>query len=149
MLTIAWNQNGIRLIHAFPEGEQYSARYDIDNSRTPICQRSIPAGKRKSVIHVADFRCHTAKVVLNFVSQRKVRFAPRPPYSRAVTLSALFRFGYLKRELGASRFQTAEELLPEVQKLVGEISPETLMGLFHDWIARRESVTGNDGNCFE
>jgi hypothetical protein len=32
---------------------------------------------------------------------------------------------------------------------VGEISPEMLLDLFHDWIARCENVVATDGNYFE
>jgi hypothetical protein len=32
---------------------------------------------------------------------------------------------------------------------VGEVSPETLLGVFDDWIARYENVTAIDGNYFE
>jgi hypothetical protein len=48
-----------------------------------------------------------------------------------------------------ARLQTAEELLAEIQKMMGEISPEPLLDVFHDWIARYESVITSDGNCFE
>jgi hypothetical protein len=108
----------------------------------------IPAGKRKFVIHAGNFLCHTAKVVLDFLWQ-KVRFVPHPPYFPDIALSAFFLFGDLKRELRASRFQTAEELLAELQKLMCEISPETLLDVFHDWMAWCESLNPNDGNYFE
>jgi hypothetical protein len=32
---------------------------------------------------------------------------------------------------------------------VSEISPETLLEAFHDWIARGENVISSDGNSFE
>jgi hypothetical protein len=110
MLPIGWNLHGFHL---------------IDNSLTPICQRLIPAGKGKLVIHTDNSRCRTPKVVLDFMSQRKVRFAPHPPYSPDLAPSDSFLFDYLKRELRGSLCQTAEELLAEVRELVGGISPET------------------------
>jgi hypothetical protein len=45
----------------------------------PICQRLIPAGKCRFVIHADNSRCHPAKVGLEVVSQRKIRFAPHEP----------------------------------------------------------------------
>jgi hypothetical protein len=79
MLAIVWNPNGFHLIDAMPKGEKYSARNYIDNILTPICQRLIPAGKRKLIIHTENSRCHTTKIVLNFLSQRK-SYLPRIPH---------------------------------------------------------------------
>jgi hypothetical protein len=64
-----------------PKGEKYSARYYIDDILTLIRQRLIPAGKCNLVIRANNSPCHTANVVLDFVSQGKVRFAPHPLYS--------------------------------------------------------------------
>jgi hypothetical protein len=118
-----------------PKGEKYSAQYYIDNILTPICQRSIPAGKRKSAIRADISRCHIATVPLDFVLQRKVRLAPYPPYSTDIAPPDIFLFGYSKRELRDSGFQTAEDYLVEVPRLVGETSPEALLDVFRDWIA--------------
>jgi hypothetical protein len=132
MLTIAWNPNGFHLIDAMPKGEKHNARFHIINITTFICQRLIPAGKRKLIIHPDNSRCHTAKVVLDCVSQRKVRFAPHPPDSPDISPSDVFFFSDSKRELRGSCFKTAEVLPAKIRKLVGEISPETLLNAFHD-----------------
>jgi histone-lysine N-methyltransferase SETMAR len=149
MLTIVWDPNGFHLIDAMPKGEMHSARHHVNNILTSICQRLILAGKRKLAIHPDNSRCHTAKVVLDFVSQRKARFVPHPPDSPDITPSDFFLFVALKRELRVSRFQTAEELPAKVRKLVSEISSETLLEVFHDWIARCENVIVIHGNCCE
>jgi hypothetical protein len=130
MLTIAWNPNGFHLIDAMPKREKHIARYHLNNITTPICQRLIPAGKRKLNIHLDNSRCHTAKVVLDCVSQRKVRFALHPLDSPDIAPSDFFLFVCLNRELRGSRFQTAEQLPVKARKLGGEISPETLRDVF-------------------
>jgi hypothetical protein len=130
MLSITWNQNNFHLIEAIFKGKKENTRYPISNITVPICQRLIPAGKRKLVIHPDNSRCHTVKVVLDFVSQRKVRFAPHPTDYPDAAPSDFFLSVCLKRELPGSHFQTAEELLAKVRKLVGEISPETLLDVF-------------------
>jgi hypothetical protein len=78
MLTLFWNPNGLHLTDMMPKREKHSARYYVDNILTPICQRLIPAGKCKLVIHTNNSPCHTANVALDFVSPRKVRFTPHP-----------------------------------------------------------------------
>jgi hypothetical protein len=58
-------------------------------------------------------------------------------------------FGDISRKLRGSRSQTAEQLVIEIRKLVGDISPETLPDVFHDWISWSESLIAMDGNYFE
>jgi hypothetical protein len=149
VLTIFWKPNGLHLIDMIPKREKYNTRYYVDNVRTPICQHLIPAGKCRLVIHAENSPCHTANTVLDFMSQRKVRFAPHPPYSPGIAPSDFFLFGNLKHELRGSRFQTNEELLVEIRKLVGEILLETLLDVFHDWISWCERLIANDGHYFE
>jgi hypothetical protein len=149
MLTIVWNPNSLHFTTAMPKGERYSVRYYVDNVLTPVCQRLIPADRHKLVIHADNSSCHTANSVLDFVSQRKVRFAPHAPYSLDIASSDFFLFGDLKRELRGFRFQTGEELLVEIRKLMGEISPETVLDVFHDWISWCESLIARAGNYSE
>jgi hypothetical protein len=99
ILTIAWNPNGFHLIDAMPKGEKHSVRYHVNNITTPICQRLIPADKCKLVNHPDNSQCHTAKVVLEFVSQRKVRFARHPSDSPDIAPSDFSLFVCWKREL--------------------------------------------------
>jgi hypothetical protein len=93
-LMIVWNPNGFGIIDAIPKGETHNAQYYTDNLLTPICQRLIPAGKLKLVIHADNSRCQPANVVLDFISQSKVRFAPHLPYSPDIASPDFFLFGY-------------------------------------------------------
>jgi hypothetical protein len=52
---------------------------EINNILTPICQRLIPAGERKFVIQTDNSRSHTAKIVLDFLSLKKLDL-PRIPH---------------------------------------------------------------------
>jgi hypothetical protein len=97
MLTIFWNPNGLDLIDAMPKREKYSTWYHVDNILAPICQRLIPVDK--SVTRADNSPRHTANVALDFVPQRKVRFAPHPTYSPGMAPSNFFLFGDLKRQL--------------------------------------------------
>jgi histone-lysine N-methyltransferase SETMAR len=96
MLTIPWNPHGLHLIDAMPKKEKYSTRHYVDNILTFLCQRLMPAGKCKLIIHADNALCHVAYVFLDFVSQRKVRFVPHPPYSPDIAPSDFFLFGDLE-----------------------------------------------------
>jgi hypothetical protein len=113
-----------------PHLEKYSGRYYISSILTPIWRRLILTGERKLLIHADNPRCDTSKVVLDFMSQKEVRFSQDSPYCRDIAPSDFSLFRCLKRELLGSCFQTTEELLVEVRKLVNEIAPETLVDVF-------------------
>jgi hypothetical protein len=108
MVTIVWDTISFHPIDTMPKGEKYSARYYTDKILIPICAVLILHGTRKSVIHADDSCCENAKVVLEFVSQQKVRCAPHPPCSPDLAPSDFFLFDYLKRELSGSFFQRTE-----------------------------------------
>jgi hypothetical protein len=100
-------------------------------------------------MHADNSPCHAAYVVLDFVSQRKVRFAPHPLYSPDIAPSDFFPFGGFRGELRGSRFQTGEELLVEIRKLRGEISLETLRDVFQGWMPWCESLIASNENYFK
>jgi hypothetical protein len=75
---------------------------------------------------------------------------PRIPYIPPdIAPSDFFLFGDLKHELRGPRFQTGKKLLVEIRKLIGEISPEALLDVFHDWTSWCENLIASDGNYFE
>jgi hypothetical protein len=96
------------------------------------------------MIHADNSRCHTAKVVLDCASHKRIRFAPHPPYSPDVAPSDFFLFGYLKPELSGCFFRSTEELLAEIYRLVEAIPSETFSRVFDEWIQRCEGVIAAD-----
>jgi hypothetical protein len=80
MLTVVWNTRGFHLADAMPRGEKFSTWYFINKILTPICAQLIPIGKPKLVIHADNSQWHSAKVVLDFLSEKRAKFAPNPSY---------------------------------------------------------------------
>jgi transposase len=101
------------------------------------------------IIHADNSRCHTAKVVVEFLSGKKARFAPHPPYSPDLAPSDFFLFGYLKCELRGCFFSSVEELLGDVKRLLADIPAEMFVSGFHEWISRCERVITGEGDYFE
>jgi hypothetical protein len=64
-------------------------------------------------------------------------------------LSEIFLSSFVKRELRGSVFQSPEELLAQVHKLLDKISSGILLSVFHGWIAWCEHVIAIDGDYFE
>jgi hypothetical protein len=51
----------------------------------------------------------------------------------------------VKRLLQGIEFQTAEDLLDGVVRLLADIPLETLMATFHEWLQRLQSCIDSDG----
>jgi histone-lysine N-methyltransferase SETMAR len=90
MLTVAWNTRGFHLIGAMPRGEKFTAWYFIDKISTPIWAQLIPTWRRKLVIHADNSRCHNAKVVRDFISQKQAKSRSHFPYSPDLAPSDFF-----------------------------------------------------------
>jgi hypothetical protein len=85
-LERAW----LPLVNAMRTGEKHWARYFIDDIPIPISQRLISTSDHQLFIQDDDWRNHIAKVVLDFVPQKAVRFASYPPCSQNTAPSDFF-----------------------------------------------------------
>jgi hypothetical protein len=79
------------------------------------------------------------------MEEHGLRTALHPPYSPDRAPSDFFLFGYVKRALQRSEFQTVEELLARVIGILTEIPTETLISTFHEWIRRLQTCLDTDG----
>ena len=75
--------------------------------------------------------------------------APQPPYSPDIAPSNFFLFGYIKSKLNGQHFDSVESLLEEVQKILSEISKETLKKVFEDCERRLNEVINRNGEFIE
>jgi hypothetical protein len=48
-----------------------------------------------------------------------------------------------------TEFQTAEELLNGMVRILADIPLETLMATFHEWLQRLQACMDGDGACVE
>jgi hypothetical protein len=149
MLTIAWNPHGFHVIDVLPKGEVFSAAYYIRNILNPISALAAPNDSRRLIVHADNSRCHTAKIVLSFMAEKNLKVAPHPPYSPDLAPSDFYLFGYLKEQLRGCRFETADQLLSEVKRLLSEIPASQLLDVFHSWMNRCERVIEAEGDYIE
>jgi hypothetical protein len=56
-----------------------------------------------------------------------------------------FFFGHVKRLLQGTDFQTAEELLDGVVRILADIPLETLTATFHEWLLSLQACIDSDG----
>jgi transposase len=149
MLTVVWNPFGFHLVTVLPKGQKWTGQYYIENVLCKICEILQPEGPRRLVIHADNARPHVAKIVKGFLDAHGLRAAPHPPYSPDLAPSDFFLFGHVKRALQGSVFETVDELLKGVTEILSAIQPETLVGVFQEWMERIQTCIDCDGEYVE
>jgi hypothetical protein len=82
------------------------------------------------------------------MEDHSLRTAPYP-FSSPNLASNDFFFGYLKKSLHGSEFQSVEKLLEAVVRILNAIPTDTLIGTFHEWIKTLQAYIDNDGAYVE
>jgi hypothetical protein len=75
----------------------------------------------------------------------ELRTTPHPPSSPDLEPSDFFFFGHLRRTLQGSEFDSVEQLLDTVVKILSAISPERLLATFHEWMDRPQACIDGEG----
>jgi hypothetical protein len=83
------------------------------------------------------------------MEDHSLRKGPHPPYSPDRAPNNVFLFGYVKRALQSSEFQSVDTFLDLGVRILNAIPIDTLIGTFHEWIKRRQACIDNGGEYVE
>jgi hypothetical protein len=133
------------VVKVLPRGWKLTIQYDIDNSLPEICTLHLAGDRRKLVVHAVNAKPHVSTRVKQYMEDHSLRMAPHPPYSADRVPSDFFLFGYVKKMLQGSEFQSVEELLEVIVRILNAIPTDILIGIFHDWIKKLKACIDNDG----
>jgi hypothetical protein len=92
---------------------------------------------------------HTSPKEPSNILDNNLKSAPHPLYSSDLAPSDFFLFGRVKGLLQRTEFQTAEELLDGVGRILADIPLETLMATFHEWLQRLQACIDGDEEYVE
>jgi hypothetical protein len=101
------------------------------------------------VVHGDNARLHVSTSVKQYLEEYSLRTAPHSPYSLDLASRNVFLFGYRKRVLHESEFQSVEELLEAGVRILKAIPTATLTGTVHEWIKRLQTYFDNAGEYVE
>jgi histone-lysine N-methyltransferase SETMAR len=149
MLTVVWNPHEFHLVSYLPKGQKWTSQYYIDHILPEICALCDARDRRKLMVHAGNARPHVAKRVKQYLDGISLKSAPHPPYSPDLGPSDSFLFGHVKRLLQGTEFQTAEEVVDGVVRILADIPLETLMATFHEWLQRLQVCIDSDGEYVE
>jgi hypothetical protein len=99
MLMIIWNPHGFHLIKVLEKGRKFNARYYVAEILESSSQgRSIEAtgNKRKLLVHADNVRPHTAKLLIHYFNENRMKSAPHLLYFPDLALSDFCLSGYVK-----------------------------------------------------
>ena len=70
--------------------------------------------------------------MFEYLESHNMEKAPQPPFSQDIAPLDFYLFGYVKDQLKRRSFRSSDELLLEVNEILKDISPDTLMRVFQD-----------------
>lgn len=143
MLMIVWNTRGFNLINVMFKRVRYNACYFINKILILIYSQMIPEGRCKLIIHADNFQCQTAKVWIKFVSWKQSDLPLFVIFYRFDTIWFL-PFRFVEARVSELLFRIANELCAELHRLIGDISPQILLKLFHEQIVCYKHVITMD-----
>lgn len=152
MLSVFWNPDGFLIIDILPDDFRFTSEYFINNILEKIYEATKTLREkehRKIIIHFDNARPHTSRKVVEYMDLHSMKRAPHPAYSPDIAASDFYLFGYLKNELEGEEFETADQLFDAIQKILSEISHDTLNKVFLEWMKRLQQVIDNNGNYIE
>ena len=92
---------------------------------------------------------HRAKATLNFAQKNGLVFSPHPAFSPNLAPSDFYLFGKVKDAIKGMEFESEEDLLDEVIKVLSQISREELESVMDEWEQRLLACIANGGDYVE
>lgn len=115
---------------------------------TEVCLPEVFAGVNINglMLHHDNARPHTAKITTAFLSSKKVKIIPHPPYSPDLAMCDFWLFSGLKRYLRGNFFHSEMELEENVSNYLHAIPKEAWLEAFRKWKIRMERCVDIQGD---
>jgi hypothetical protein len=144
MIMMVWNPSGFHVVTTLSKGLKFNADDDTREIHQEIKNWREQQGvdrARKLSVHADHARPHTAKLSMDFVDANGMEKAPHPPYSPDLAPSDFFLFGDVKRQLSGCFFDSTDDLLLTVRRILDGYDRPRLISVFHKWMRRpRECI---------
>jgi hypothetical protein len=141
MLTLVWDPTGFAVVAAIESGCKFNAGYDVSKLLTPLSEwlRERGGGNcRKLIVHADNARPNKATMSQQFLAQNAMVVVVHPPYSPDPAPSDFYLFAHVKGLLMGKSFETEEQLLSVVQRILNSLEKSTVARVFLEWMRRLE-----------
>lgn len=100
---------------------------------------------KKFNIHMDNCKIHNGVKSMTFLQVLKLDRVPHLAYSPEVSPCDFWIFGKCKNLLEEREISSQDELINEINQLLGDITFEELQSVFDEWIERLKFVIMNNG----
>jgi histone-lysine N-methyltransferase SETMAR len=144
MVTIVWNPQGFHLVDALPKRQKFNGNYYIDRILQPLLENRSTGRGPSLIIHSDNARPRTARKTFKFYQENRLEMAPHLPYSPDLAPSHFFLFAHVKHVLEEAEFPLEETLLAAIQRVLSDLTDDTLRAVFAkcvqqlNWVALNE-----------
>jgi histone-lysine N-methyltransferase SETMAR len=153
MVTIFWSPLGFPILGALGKRKTFTSYYFCETI-APKFVECAPMGSRQArgerlTIHMDNPSPHRSKQTTEFLSSLPVISAPHPPYSPDLAPSDFYLFGKVKHLFMGQKFESADENLQRIARIVHSIPRGELDTVFKEWERRLERCIAVDGDYVE
>ena len=152
MLTILWGLNDFYVVEALPGSQKFDSEYF--SSLLEMLKKKYYSSKKKKKIdevylHLDNAKVHTSMTTVAKAKELGFKILKHPSYSPDIAPSDFFLFGYIKDQLKNTKFETVDELIEEIHKILSQITYEMRKSVFEHWVERLEEVITKEGGYIE
>jgi histone-lysine N-methyltransferase SETMAR len=148
MVIIVWNPQGFHLVDRLPKGQKFNANYYIGRILQLFLESRSTGRGSGFIIHADNARPNTARKTLKFCRENLLEMAPHPPYSPDLAPSDFFLFEHVKHVLEGAEFPSEETLLTAIQRVLSDLTGDTLRVVFAKWVEWLNWVALNEGHYY-
>jgi transposase len=140
MVTIFWSPLGFPILEALGKRKTFASDYFYETIAPQFVEyapmESRQARGRRLTIHMDNASPHRSKQTTDFLSSLRLISAPHPPHSPDLAPSDFYLFGKVKNLLMGKEFESADETLQAIARIVHSIPRSELDSVFKEWERR-------------
>ena len=149
MISIFFCGSEFLLIDALPKGNKFNSTYFCDSIlsklENEIKKRRPKMGFKNMFIHMDKAKPHKSIMSTEKIKTLGLSIINQPLYSPDIAPCDFWLFGLLKEKLKGCSFETREEMILTISKILKEITKKEIYSVFNEWIKRLKTVINSKG----
>ena len=150
MISVSFSPVGLFKITALPKNQNFNKAFYVDNVLSDL-HNYLGGNKRSNVsknvvLHTNNAPSHRVDDELHNLGINRL---VHPPYTPDLAPCDFFLFGYIKMRLEGRSYDNADNIVQEVTNIMLNISQETYLRVFQEWIRRLKACVDTKGEYVE
>jgi hypothetical protein len=145
MVTEGFSVANFHVMLALLKGEKFNTMCYADVILLRVLNSGFKAAGRQLIVQTDSAQPHTNQMAENFFEENQLQHGRHPPYSPDLAPWDFYLFGHIKPELMECRFSLEEDLFQVIQKILDEITANSLVGVFAELEGKLKWTIENNG----